>query len=116
MSAVKFAFRAVGGTLKWALIVGGLVIVAVVIVAIVGLGKGVSDANKTAARVAPLMSKVHLGETERQVRSFLGAPDSTQQQTDASGRTDYWYYGTLATKGTWQLVFTNGRLTAKNRY
>jgi hypothetical protein len=105
----------VGGTIKWALIAGALVIVAVIIAAIVGLGKGVSEANKTAARIAPLVGKVHLGASESRLRALLGKPDSTQTASDALGKTDYWYYGTLSTKGSYQFVFTNGRLTAKNR-
>lgn len=60
--------------------------------------------------------KVSMGETEGPIRALLGKPDSTQSQ-DIDGQTSvYWYYGTLSTKGTWQLVFSDGRLIAKNRY
>ena len=108
--------RAVGKTIKWALILGTLVIVAVIIIVIVSLGKAVDKANKTAARVAPLMGQITIGESESQVRSVLGKPDSTQSDNIGGQAETYWYYGTLSTKGTWQLVFTNDRLTDKNKY
>lgn len=110
-------FRFVGGTIKWLLILGVLVIVAVVIVAIVGLGKGVAHGDKTYARVTPLMVHVHVGETRAQVRAQLGKPDSTQSSQTAGEADVYWYYGVLSGKDAfgWQLVFTNGKLTAKNR-
>jgi hypothetical protein len=113
---IRGVFRLVGGTIKWALILGALVIVAVIIVVIVAIGKGVNDANKEAARVAPLMVKVTIGEREAPIKALLGKPDSTQSTNVAGQAETYWYYGTLSTKGTWQLVFAAGRLTAKNRF
>ena len=109
-------FRTAGAFVKWATIIGVLAIVAVVIVAIVGLGKGVQSANKTAARVAPKFAHVRIGETETQLRTLLGKPDSSQTEVVSGAHTDYWYYGTISTKGGYQFVFSNGKLTAKNRY
>lgn len=117
VKSIRLAFRFVGGTIKWALIVGALLIVVVIIVALVAIGKGVAHGDKTYARVTPLMRHVRLGETPAQVRAQLGKPDRTSS-TQTVGETDvYWYYGVLSGKDAfgWQLVFTNGKLTAKNR-
>lgn len=118
MRLIRGFFKVVGGTIKWTLMIGALLIVVVIIVAIVGLGKGVSNANKEAARLKPLMPKVAIGWTETQVKHLLGKPDSTDSSTVAGlGTSIDWYYGTLATKGgNWQLVFQDGRLSEKNHY
>jgi hypothetical protein len=110
------AARGFGKAVKWAILAAAGLIVVGVVIAIVGVGKGVHDANKTAARVAPLMGQVHLGANEASVKALLGKPDSTQSDVSSLGRTDYWYYGTLASKQSFQLVFENGRLRAKNSY
>jgi len=112
--AVKVV-KTIGGLIK---VLAALVVLIVglgVILVVVVVGKGVDKANQQSKRVTPLMERVHLGATEAQVRRQLGKPDSTQRSTDRLGRTDYWYYGTLSTKASWQLVFTNGKLTARNR-
>jgi hypothetical protein len=109
-------FKALGAVVKWAVILGALAIIAVIIVAIVGIGKGVQEANKSAARVAPKFASISLWESEAQLFVRIGKPDSTQTQV-VGGETDvYWYYGTPSTKGSYQFVFRNGRLTTKARY
>ena len=116
MKVTEFANRAVGGTRKWPLVFGALVVFAVIILAIAGLRNHVNNADKTVARIAPLVGKVRLGETEAQVRALLGKPDSVETTTDASGKTDYWTYGTAAAKGSWQFTFINRQLSGQTQY
>lgn len=115
MSARAVA-RGVGHTIKWIVISAFALIVIIVVVALVSLGKASSNADKQSSRVAAHIQQVHLGASKAQVRAILGKPDSTQRMVTSGLVDDTWYYGTLSAKGSWQFVFVNGRLTAKNRY
>jgi outer membrane protein assembly factor BamE (lipoprotein component of BamABCDE complex) len=117
VSAAKSVARGIGKTIKW-LVFGVFAFVAIIIVvAVIGLGRASNDANTQSANVSAHISEIHLGMTRSQVRAILGKPDSTQHsETAGLGTDDEWYYGTLSAKGSYQFVFQNGKLSAKNRY
>ena len=62
------------------------------------------------------IGQVQMGMTGSEVKELLGEPESTQHmENEFMGSTsteDCWYYGVVS----YQLCFTNGRLTAKNLY
>jgi hypothetical protein len=112
----KAVARGIGQTIKW-LMIGVFALVAVIIVvAIVGLGKAASDADTQSSSVSAHITEIHLGMTRAEVRAIVGAPDSKQHMESGGSSEDLWYYGTLSSKGSYQFVFDNGRLTAKNQY
>lgn len=117
MKLIRGTFKLVGGTIKWAVILGALVIIVVIIVAIVGIGKGVQAGDASYKRVTPKFASIRIGETMTELRTQVGAPQSTQNSTVSGAATTFWYYGTLSSKDVfgYQFVFTNGRLTAKNK-
>ena len=117
--------------IKGILALSALAILAVVLVGVISAGKSLNDADNTSARVSQHISEVSYGMSTDEVRAILGKPDSTQEMNSAGtelpagpggpitipGESNVeWYYGTLSSKGTWQLSFTNGRLDSKNRY
>jgi outer membrane protein assembly factor BamE (lipoprotein component of BamABCDE complex) len=110
-------FSRLGRTVKWALILGALVIVILVIVALVSLGNAGQKSEKSARQVSPAKyAAVKQGMRKSQVRAILGRPESTDQ-TQVSGLTEEcWYYGVLAASATYQFCFSNGRLDVKARY
>lgn len=109
-------FRGAGKTIKWFVILVFAILAIIIVVAVIGLGKASNDANSQSKTVAKHIKEIHLGMTRAQVRGIVGKPDSTQHFESNGLKDDTWYYGTLSTKGSFQFVFTNGRLTAKNRY
>lgn len=115
MSARAVA-RGVGQTIKWIVISLVLLIAIIIVVALIGLGKEASDADKQATNVSAHISEIKLGMTRAEVRAILGKPDSTQHFESGGSSDDTWYYGTLSSKGSYQFAFENGRLRAKNRY
>lgn len=116
MSAVKSVARGVGQTIKWLMITIFAIVAIIIVLAVVGLGKASNDADTQSGNVTAHISEIQMGMTRADVRAIIGKPDSTQHMDSGGLVDDTWYYGTLSSKGSYQFVFTNGRLTAKNRY
>jgi len=94
-----------------------LLVLVIVIVSLFSLGSAANHDQKSSKNVAPLWSRIQIGDTEDEVRTFLGKPDdaTTSTSDNFEGGTDTydtWTYGTLADT-TYSLDFTNGRLTSK---
>jgi outer membrane protein assembly factor BamE (lipoprotein component of BamABCDE complex) len=115
MSARAVA-RGVGRTVKWLVIACFALVAVIIVVAVIGIGKEANDSDTQSANVKSHLSQVHLGMTRPEVRAILGKPDSTQHMESSGFKDDTWYYGTLSASGSYQFVFENGKLTAKNRY
>jgi outer membrane protein assembly factor BamE (lipoprotein component of BamABCDE complex) len=115
MSA-KGVARGIGKTIKWLIIVLVGIVALVIVLAIIGLGKASNDADSQSKKVTAHLSQIKLGMTRTQVKAIVGKPDSTQRMVTSGLVDDTWYYGTLSAKGSYQFVFENGKLTAKNRY
>lgn len=115
MGIVGSIVRGAGKTVKWAMILGVLLVVVVIVVAVVGVGQQASEDQGNAKDLRAKVAQVKLGSTPTQVRASLGKPDDTQQ-LQSNGLTERcWYYGGLS-DDQWQLCFTNGKLDSKNRY
>lgn len=108
-------FRLVGGTIKWALIIGALLIVAGIIAAVLAFGHKVSNSDKGAAKRAAAYRTIELDASATAVKARLGKPDSTSSVDVAGSSETCWYYGFFSTKGEYQYCFSHGRLVAKNR-
>jgi hypothetical protein len=100
--------------IKSVLLIVALIVVVTVLVTTTALGEGVAKPNRQAERVAPLMPKVRLGWSEGRVQALLGRPAEDQSSTTFGAGTEVWIYGLPSGDGSWQLVFHDNQLTAKN--
>lgn len=109
--------RAVGQTVKWLLILGALLIVAIVVAVIVSLGTAADESEQSSAEVSQQeFQRVRAGMSKPEVRALLGADPESTDETSVEGFTlECWYYGILASGGTYQFCFDNGRLSSKSR-
>lgn len=60
------------------------------------------------------LPNIKLGMTQDEVRNLLDEPTREQSSETSYGKTDYWYYD--FENNTYQFVFENGKLRAKNKY
>lgn len=92
MKLIAGLLKVVGRAVTWTLLVGALAAV----VAIVALGKGVSDANQQVAGLAPLRN-VAIGWTETHLKALLRNPDTVDSSTITRwGVKVDWYFGPFA--------------------
>lgn len=112
----KAVARGIGTTIKWLVIAVFALVAVIIVAAVVGLGKAASDADTQSTNVSAHISEIQLGMTRPEVRAIVGKPDSTQHMESGGTVEDLWYFGTLSSKGSYQFVFEDGRLTAKNQY
>jgi outer membrane protein assembly factor BamE (lipoprotein component of BamABCDE complex) len=117
MAAVGTLFRGLGKAVKWLLILGLLLIVVAIIAALASLGNAANKSEQSASQVtAAKYAQVQNGQSQADVRANLGAPENTDStKVKGLGRSDCWYYGTLA-KQTTQICFQNGKVNYKAQY
>lgn len=117
MAIAGKAARGVGRTIKWALILGALVIVVIIIAAVIGLGSAASDSDKSSAQVSRAkFAAVKTGMAKPAVRTLLGKPERTDETQVNDLSMECWYYGILSADGSYQFCFDNGKLASKSRY
>jgi outer membrane protein assembly factor BamE (lipoprotein component of BamABCDE complex) len=110
-------FRALGKTIKWALILGALLVVAIVIAVAISLGNAASKSDKSSRQVsAAKFAQIKTGWSKTRLRALIGKPESTDFQQVAGLRMECWYYGVLSSTRSYQFCFANGKLDAKSRY
>jgi hypothetical protein len=108
--------RAVGGTIKWALMVAALVILVLIVAVVVGFGHAVDRSDKNAKQVSPAKyARVHIGMSTSKVRRLLGRPENTYTSEAKSLQVNCWQYGVLARSATYSFCFANGELAMKSR-
>jgi hypothetical protein len=109
--------RAIGKTIKWTLILGGLLVVAVIVAAIVGVNHAVTKSNKSSHQVSPTKyAQIKVGMTPAQLRRLVGKPEDTSSFSSTGITTVCWTYGVLAETATYSFCFDNGKLATKSRF
>jgi hypothetical protein len=107
--------QGLGTTVKWAALLGVLLVVVIVIVAVVALGSEADKRQQSAAQLTPAkLEQVELGIRKGELRELLGAPERADRTQLERVEQECWYDGVLA-ETTWQFCFENGRLASRNR-
>ncbi len=116
-SAPRRAVRVIGKTIKWVVVAIVLLVVAGVIAVVVGIGRAVSDSEKSAKHASAGFAHVKRGMSSAYVRRLLGKPDDWERYRERGVREICWYYGSFAVKrGEFEFCFRRGKLISKSRF
>jgi hypothetical protein len=115
--AARKVGRGIGKTVKWLLIIGALIVVIVVIAIFISLGQAGSESEESSKEVSPAeYAAIQEGDTRASVERLIGAEPESENETVSGGQTlSCIYYGVLASEGTYQFCFEDGRLFSKSR-